>query len=567
MSANNILIIDDNLRQRKELEKSLQNLPLNILRTDTIGKALDILRYSNISVIILSSRLKNLNIEKFIADINHIAQSEYTHVLLLMPEKVKQAEIIDAYKKGVADYITQPIQPEIVKSMVMTFCKLYHKSKKVRELLLNILPREIADEIEYKGKVKPKRYGLATILFADFVSFTQLTKESSPVELVNKLDWYFAHFDRIITKYHLEKIKTIGDAYMCVAGVPEKRKENPVLAALAALEINNFILRQQKKLQKHGQTPWQLRIGLHTGPLVAGVIGKKKFAYDVWGDSVNIASRVCTACEPDKINISVNTYEKIKDFFDCQYRGELSVKNMNAIGMYYLSNIKAAYSINGKGKLPNKEMKRESGLIEVQYERLKEYVLNRLEKELPDNLLYHSLHHTIDVMNAVERIGKKEALNEEEQLLLNTAALLHDTGYLFTYHKNEELAIRIAKKILPDFGYTPAQIRIIAGIIRTTKIRSIPKTKLQQIMNDADYDYLGRNDYFKIARKLFEELKLQDINIDAKQWLIMQIKFIKKHKYYTQTQINERNITKQKNLHILENKLRNFNKKLNYAKN
>lgn len=559
MSVNNILIIDDNRQQKKMLEQALQNLQVNILYTDTTGKSADILRYTNIAVIILNSRLKNLDIQKFISDVNNI--SEYTHVLLLMPKNVKQQEIVDAYKKGVADYITQPIEPEIVKSMVITFCKLYQKSKKVRELLLNILPREIADEIEYKGKVKPKRYGLATILFTDFVSFSQLTKELTPVELVNKLDWYFAQFDRIITKYHLEKIKTIGDAYMCVAGVPEKRKENPVLAALAALEINEFMHKQQKKLHKQGQTPWQLRIGLHSGPLVAGVIGKKKFAYDIWGDSVNVASRMCTACEPDKINISLSTYEKIKNYFNCEYRGVLPVKNMPDIGMYFLTGIKAEYSLNGRGKLPNKEMKRESGLIQVQYDRLKNYVLNRLEKELPKNLLYHSVNHTTDVLNAVERISKKEKLNNDEQLLLNTAALLHDTGYLFTYKNNEELAVRIAKKILPDFGYTPAQIRIINGIIRTTKIRSTPKTKLQQIMNDADYDYLGRNDYFSIANKLYKELKLQDISIDDRQWLIMQIKFIKKHKYYTSSQIIVRDKTKQKNLYILENKLRNFNKK------
>lgn len=533
MSATTILIVDDNKKQKEKLEHILESLPFTIIATDTEEKAFDIMRYTEVSVLLFDFSLLGSNVKDFMARIKSDINSEDTFVIAVVDDKHSFEEALQSYKSGIVDYIEKPFDPTMVKSIIQVFVKLYQKTKKVKHLLNNILPLEIALELEEKGKVKPKRYGLSTVLFTDFVAFSYHTKQLSPVDLVNTLDNYFASFDKIIRKYSLEKIKTIGDAYMCVAGVPEKKKENPVLAVLAAYEINLLMENLHEKNKKSGKKSWYLRIGLHSGPLVAGVIGKSKFAYDVWGDTVNTAARICSSAEPGRVNISAATYQHIKNYFDCTFRGELEAKNIGLMGMYHVDKIKPHYSVGGLGLKPNREFMQAAGLIFIQYPRLFEFMISKMEKELPSILYYHGVHHTLDVIASVQRIAREENISDDEHLLLNTAALFHDSGYIFMYHNNEELAIKMARKILPDFGYTPNQIHIISGIIRTTKVRNKPKTHLQMIMNDADYDYLGRKDYFKVAATLHKELLAQGMKMGKSDWIKMQIRFLEKHQYYT----------------------------------
>lgn len=547
MSAT-ILIVDDNKKQKEKLETIIGALPFTVITTDTEEKAFDIMLYTEVSVLLFDYSLVGSNVKDFMARIKSDPSTEDTFVIAVVDDKHSFEEALQSYRVGIVDYIEKPFDANMVKSIIQVFVKLYQKSKKVKQLLNNILPQEIAMELEEKGKVKPKRYGMSTVLFTDFVAFSYHTKQMSPVELVNTLDNYFAAFDKIIRRYNLEKIKTIGDAYMCVAGVPEKRKENPVLAVLAAYEINQFMENLKLKNKQSGKKSWYLRIGLHSGPLVAGVIGKSKFAYDVWGDTVNIASRMCSSAEPGRVNVSEETYKQIKDYFDCTFRGELEAKNIGLMGMYHVDRIKSQFSIGGLGLKPNKEFMQAAGLIFVQYPRLFDYMITRMTKELNKNLYYHGVHHTLDVISAVQRIAREEKLDDDQHLLLNTAALFHDSGYIFTYHHNEELGIKMARKILPDYGYTPNQIHIISGIIRTTKVRSKPKTHLQMIMNDADYDYLGRKDYPQVAATLYKELTAQGLKISKEEWIKKQIRFLERHEYYTDFAKNHRQRQKLANL-------------------
>ena len=295
-----ILIVDDNKKRTQKLETIIGALPFTVITTDNEEKAFDIMIYTEVSVLLFDYSLVGSNVKDFMARIKSDPSTEDTFVIAVVDDKHSFKEALQSYKVGIVDYIEKPFDANMVKSIIQVFVKLYQKTKKVKHLLNNILPQEIALELEEKGKVKPKRYGLSTVLFTDFVAFSYHTKQMSPVELVNTLDHYFAAFDKIIKKYNLEKIKTIGDAYMCVSGVPEKRKENPILALLAAYEINQFMENLKLKNNQFGKKSWYLRIGLHSGPLVAGVIGKSKFAYDVWGDTVNIASRMCSSAEPGK---------------------------------------------------------------------------------------------------------------------------------------------------------------------------------------------------------------------------------------------------------------------------
>lgn len=206
-------------------------------------------------------------------------------------------------------------------------------------LLLNILPEETALELKQNGKVLAKKFESVTVCFTDFVGFTQYAEYLPPEKLVESVDYYFSKFDEIMEKYGLEKIKTVGDAYMWAGGLPFPTEDHAFKTVLAAIEITEFV-KASKNINALNQTRFEIRIGINTGPLVAGVVGIKKFAYDIWGDTVNIASRMESNSETGKINISENTYELIKNAFDCDYRGEIEAKNKGVMKMYFVNDVK-----------------------------------------------------------------------------------------------------------------------------------------------------------------------------------------------------------------------------------
>jgi class 3 adenylate cyclase len=208
--------------------------------------------------------------------------------------------------------------------------------KKNEELLLNILPESTAKELILNGRAVPKSYDQVTILFADFQNFTAIAESLTPEKLVDNLDQYFRAFDNAIAAFPIEKIKTIGDAYMCAGGLPEENTTNARDIALAALKMMEEVDRINQQKVAAGEQPWNLRIGINTGPVTAGVVGKSKFAYDLWGDTVNIASRMETNSEAGKINVSESTHELIKDQFVFSYRGQIAAKNKGELAMYFL---------------------------------------------------------------------------------------------------------------------------------------------------------------------------------------------------------------------------------------
>ncbi len=203
------------------------------------------------------------------------------------------------------------------------------------KLLLNILPEEVAEELKMSGSSSPRHYEQATVLFTDFKGFTQIAETLRPSELVKELDTCFLAFDEIIEKNDLEKIKTIGDAYMCAGGIPVPNQTNPIDAVKAGLAMQEFMHEFNAYKRAEGKLIWELRVGIHTGPLVAGVIGKHKFAYDVWGDTVNLAARMESSGEAGKVNISGATFELVQDYFNCSYRGKVQAKNKGSVDMYF----------------------------------------------------------------------------------------------------------------------------------------------------------------------------------------------------------------------------------------
>ena len=212
------------------------------------------------------------------------------------------------------------------------------EKSKSDDLLLNILPAEVAEELKATGTAKAKAFTMVTVMFTDFKDFTRVSEKVSAELLVDEIHDCFSAFDKIIEKHKIEKIKTIGDAYLCASGLPVSNYTHAVDMLNAAFEIRNFMAQRKKEKEAKGEIPFEIRIGIHTGPVVAGIVGVKKYAYDIWGDTVNIAARMEQNSEAGKINISGSTYELVKTKFTCEQRGKIEAKNKGMIDMYFAEN-------------------------------------------------------------------------------------------------------------------------------------------------------------------------------------------------------------------------------------
>lgn len=554
----NILIIDDNETDLLALREILGGGGNILLTCDSIEEAHGILARKEVGIILVNiDSLHFTSMEEF----QELLQTHqhHAHYSIVITENARTgSKILRGLSSGAVDFISKPFNPHLIQAKIEVYKSLYYKDQRIAQLLGNILPRTVLEDLNTHGKFSPRRIDRGVVLFTDFVDFSMKSKSIKPLKLVKRLEHYFTRFDEITERYKLEKIKTIGDAYMALAGVTESNEEPVLRACLAALEMRDFIRNEKEVAKALKRDFWEIRIGLHAGPLVAGIIGTSRYSFDVWGDTVNVAARAQQLAQVDSITVTQEIINDCDNLFDSTLIGEVPIKKRGGtMNLYELEGLHKENSLYNDGKLANVELRKRCHIASVDFEHMRNDVINRLKSILPEELIYHDLAHTLNVEKSAIRLARLEGLTEEETMLLRTAVLYHDSGFIFTYHRNELHGVRMMEKSLPKYGYDDEQIATIRSMILATSNGSEPVTLLEQIMCDADHDYLGRADYYMVAEKLRQEIAIFGDEMSEEEWLKFQLSYLEDHhKFYTSTAINIRERAKQNRIAELKQKLR-----------
>lgn len=409
--------------------------------------------------------------------------------------------------------------------------ELINEKEKTENLLANLLPKDTADEIMSKGKATRQKFNFVTVLFSDIQGFTRIAEEVNPEILIDELDNFFFHFDSVVEKHNIEKIKTIGDAYMCAGGIPHRNRTNPLEVVLAALEMQEYMEGLKKEQTDRGIKFWDIRVGIHTGTVIAGVVGQKKLSYDIWGDTVNIASRMESSGIPGKINISGVTYEYVKDFFICEYRGKMPVKYKGDLDMYFVKGIRP--ELRGEGKFePNKVFINK--LLAIKIQDLEDYYFEWYGENVPDNFVFHNLKFVKNICTQTELIATAEKLDEEKILDLRLAALFVKSGLLSDYDNPVDHSVEKLKEMAPEYGFGKSYVKDAETIIRNAYAGETGDKEVK-ILLDAINDYRGHVDYPEMIELLYEEENSVKGPIDREKWYDTELKKIVHHEFFTGT--------------------------------
>lgn len=552
----NILIIDENPINQKGLKEILVGNGNNILTSSDIMGAIEILKSKEIGILIINIDNPYYGGIEILQTLKSNSQFKNIYKIALTNNSIAGSNIVKGLNQGAVDFITTPFNPNMVKAKIEVFKEMYFKDLRIQKLIENIFPKSIVNEFNANGFIAPKKVENGIILFTDFVDFSLKSKNLNPFRLLKKLTHYFNQFDEICKRYKLEKVKTIGDSYMVIAGVTDNLPEPAIRVCLAALEIKNLMLTEKEVALAMNKDYWEIRIGIHAGPVVAGIIGNSKLSFDVWGDSVNVASRAEQSSEPGKIVVTKEIVKQIQPYFEIEDKGNVPInKRGGEMNLSFLYDLKAEYKLINSESV-NRELRLKCGLDSMDFDNMLIDIQTKLMSLLPENLKYHDYNHTVKVDKSAQKIAKLEGLDDYQLRLLRTAVWYHDAGFIIQYHDNEDFAIEMIKKDLPKFGYSNFEIDLISNIINATKHSVEPKTLLEKIMCDADLDYLGREDYDSIVQNLRNELAAYNEIYEEIDWIKLQIDYLEnKHMYYTETALNLRNSYKRNKINELKVKL------------
>ena len=539
----NVLVIDNDEKIRNGLKEILGGSGNNLLFVNSIPESFPILKKKEIGILLINIDDISFTGFELFKTIKEHSYSKSIYIIAITSNAYTGIKMVKGMNEGAIDYITKPFNPNLILAKIEVYKTLFYKDQRINQLLNNIFPEKVLEDLNNNGKFSPKRVENGVVLFTDFVKFSQKASKINPLQLLKKLEHYFTQFDEIIGRYKLEKIKTIGDSYMVIGGVTENNSEPAIRACLAALEIRNFMMNEKSIAEAMNLDFWEIRIGIHMGPLVAGIIGTKKYSFDVWGDTVNIASRAEQNANSNTITITEIVQNSINNYFEFNQLGKVDIKTRGGqIEMFTLNKLKNEFSLYKEGKIANSQIRNLCELSNVDFDHMRKDLLNKLKSSLPEEVVYHDLAHTLNVEKAALRLAKLEGLDEEEIMILQTAVLYHDAGYIVSNVDNEKFAINLAKTNLSKFGYTEQQINEIIEIIDATKQITIKTPNLlAKIMCDADHDYFGRADYYAVSQKLREENKNYGKTMTDKEWIIYQLNYLENiHEYKTDTAKNIR---------------------------
>ena len=350
-----VMVVDDDDQNRDLLSRLIRHDHYDIVTASSGAEALQRAGSSKLDLVLLDLVMPGLNGFEVLRALKN--KESTNQVPVIMVSGVDDIEgISTCLESGAEDYVLKPFNATILRARLKgtlerkrardlerthalelqaAIADLEKEKRRTEELLLNLLPQSAAEELRQKGAVSPMHFEDVTIVFTDFVSFTSSTEKLSAEELVGLLNDYFTAFDQIVDRYQLEKLKTVGDSYMFVSGIPHRHASHAVDAVLASMDMLEFV---RKRLEQGGKA-WDMRVGIHNGPVVAGVVGTRKFAFDIWGDAVNFASRMVSSGGSNRINVSERTYQRLKDFFTCSARGSVPIKGNRMAEMYFVDGI------------------------------------------------------------------------------------------------------------------------------------------------------------------------------------------------------------------------------------
>lgn len=350
MAENNItiLIVEDEKIIAKDIQRTVETLGYHV--TDSVSSGEEAIRsIENIlpNLILMDIMLKgDMSGIETAKRISHQFSVPIVYLTALTDEEtLEKAKITEPFgfllkpfdRRDLHNAIEIALYKHKMEMVLKNRTQELEEERKKNELLIHhILPADIAKELKLNGKVSPRLFEQITICFTDFYRFSEISSKLPPYVLVNELNDIFYHFDTIIEKHGVEKLKSIGDTYIIVGGLPTETDNHAVHAVNAVMEMHNYLIQRNNS----SDIKWEMRSGINSGQVVAGIVGTDKFTYDIWGDAVNIASRMDSSSEPGRINISGTTYELIKDYFDCEYRGKLAAKGKGEIDMYFVGNVK-----------------------------------------------------------------------------------------------------------------------------------------------------------------------------------------------------------------------------------
>jgi len=424
--------------------------------------------------------------------------------------------------------------------------ELQHEKDKSDNLLANMLPKGTAEEIMLKGKADKRKYNFVTVLFSDIQGFTRIAEEMNPEVLIDELDRFFFHFDSVAEKYRIEKIKTIGDAYMCAGGIPERNRTNPVEVVLAALDMQKYMHQMKNDPSRPAARFWDIRIGIHTGTVIAGVVGHKKMTYDIWGDTVNTASRMESSGEPGKINISGTTYEFVKEYFTCDYRGRMPVKYKGDLDMYFVTGIRP--DLREPDGSPNSRFLTKIEMIRVLD--VEEHVFSKYSEIASPDLFFHSADYIRSVALQADLLARAEKLSDQEYVHLRLASVFIYFGYAFDYNDPDTASRKRAEEILSVYGFGPGTFEAVIALIASATSPE-NESAAGKVLHDAVYDFTGRIDFVAMIDKLYREEKAYGKTADEKKWFREVASTIENNQFLTETARRLRSVPADEQLNAL----------------